>query len=269
MQPALTLANIDRTVSSSSKMLKTFVHHPLSSRNLPPKALHTLSPVFAQLQKSGYAFVFNLPLPLVSMAGSMGNFWLLRYCHQVAAGEDHPFDNAYAAEAMASSQGPGVDMSKTLTDTQESYPEAVRRRSPSGGFTEKIRYYREGLFSDRWVKSLETLAALYALEETRRSSSGAGLFDQPKGSLQAKTTILWGMLDQAVDHRIALQGIGEYLPKGSQVVVLPRTGHWTPTQDAGRKAFEKVIEWAAGEEKGSLGHMVSEVYEGARVSIDK
>ena len=222
------------------------------------------------MKKSGYGFVFNLPLPLVSLAGSMGNYWFLRTCHQIAAGKDHPFDSKQAAEAMASSHGPSVHECRSMTAAQESYPASVRQRSASGGFTEKIRYYREGLFSDAWVKTLETLAALYEIDGGRRTSSGAGLFDdEPKGSLKAKTTVVWGLLDGAIDQRMALEGIGEYLPRGSQVVVLPRTGHWTPNPGVGREALERVIEWAAGGEKGDLRQMVVDVYERARVTVEK
>lgn len=251
-------------------MLTTFAHRPLSSRPLLRKALLTLSPLFSQLKKSGYAFVFNLPMPLVSLAGSMGNYWFLRTCHQIAAGKDHPFDSKQAAEAMASSHGPGAYECTSTTKAQESYPASVRKRSATGGFTEKIRYYREGLFGEAWVKTLETLAALYEIDGGRRSSSGAGLFeDEPKGSLKAKTTIVWGLLDSAIDQRMALQGIGDYLPRGSQVVVLPRTGHWTPNPGVGREALEKVVEWAAGGEKGDLRGMVVEVYERARITFER
>ena len=264
------MANAESIVSSATKMLTTFAHRPLSSRSLLRKALVTLSPLFAQMKKSGYAFVFNLPLPLVSLAGSMGNFWFLRICHRSAAGKDHPFDSTQAAEAMASSHGPGVHECTSTTDAQEGYPASVRRRAASGGFTEKIRYYREGLFSDAWVKTLETLAALYEIDGGRRSSSGASLFDdEPKGSLKAKTTVVWGLLDAALDQRMALQGIADYLPRGSEVVVLPRTGHWTPNPGAGREALEKVIEWAADGEKGDLRRMVSEVYDRARITVEK
>lgn len=264
------MANAERIVSSSAKMLTTFAHHPLSSRSLLGKALFTLSPLLSQLRKSGYAFVFNLPLPLVSLAGSMGNFWFLRTCHQLAADKDHPFDSKHAAEAMASSHGPGVYECISMTEAEESYPTSVRNRSASGGFTEKIRYYREGLFSDSWVKSLETLTALYEIDWGRRPSTGAALFEgEPKGSLKAKTTVVWGLLDAAVDQRMALQGIGDYLPRGSQVVVLPRTAHWTPNPGMGREALEKVVEWAAGGEKGDLRQMVTEVYERARITFER
>lgn len=245
-------------------MLTTFAHHPLSSRFILRKAISTVSPLLRQLIRSGYAFVFNLPLPLVDLAGSMGNFWFLRTCHRVAAGKDHPFEDHDAAEAMATSQGPGVYELKSATARQEAYPESVRKRASSGGFTEKIRYYRDGLFSTPWIKSLETLASLYAIGES------PGLFDaEPKGAFKAKTTMVWGLMDRAIDYKIALLGIGEYMLRGSQVVALPRTGHWTPTEKAGSRAFETVIEWAAAGEEGNLGDMVGEVYEGAKLIVER
>lgn len=251
-------------------MLKTFAHRPISSRSLLRKGLGALSPLASQLRRSGYVFVFNLPLPLVAWAGSMGNVWFLRVCHQVAAGNEYPFERKDAAEAMASSQGPGLAQLSTSTASNETYPESVRRRASSGGFTEKIRYYRDGLYFQPWVKSLETLSSLYTIGPNHRSSSGAGLFEgEPAGSLKARTTVVWGLRDQAIDHRIGLQGVGDYLPKGSQVITLPRTGHWTPNRGVGREALEKVVEWAAHGEQGNLGRMVSDVYEKARITLQK
>jgi hypothetical protein len=87
--------------------------------------------------------------------------------------------------------------------------------------------------------------------------------------LKQKATFVWGQKDSALVESLVIHGIGDYLPKGSQVILLPRTGHFTPVEKESRLAFEKVLEWIADGEKGDLGEAVSEVYHGAVVSVRK
>ena len=92
------------------------------------------------------------------------------------------------------------------------------------------------------------------------------------GSLRAPATILWGQKDQACTQRVCLEGIGDYLAKGSQVVLLPRTGHWTPVEKESRTALGRVVEWYVdgdGEAKGDIGDVVKEVYHDATVIVRK
>jgi pimeloyl-ACP methyl ester carboxylesterase len=81
-----------------------------------------------------------------------------------------------------------------------------------------------------------------------RSGSRVGVFDEgPQGSLKAPSTIVWGLDDLALDSRICVDGLAEYLPHHSQVVILPHGGHFTPMQRDSRILLEKVILWALGD----------------------
>lgn len=62
------------------------------------------------------------------------------------------------------------------------------------------------------------------------------------GALKAPTTVIWGNEDQALDARIMVDGIDQYMGTGSQVVVLESVGHWVPAEEAGGKAVVKVVE---------------------------
>ena len=265
-------ANFIRATSSFEAMIKRSIYSRFSSISLAKAAVGTLSPLLRQAKMSSYTFVFNLPLDLASFAGSMGNFWFLRHCNEIALSKGHPFESTAAAEAMASSLGPGLDECQTKTPDGQSYPKSVTQNATSGGFLNKIRYYREGMFAGQWQKSLETLADLHSIGlngTTRRSSSGAGLIeDGPKGALSAPVTIVWGQKDLMLDQRIALDGIADYFARKSQVVMLPRSGHWTSVEQESQKAFERVVEWAAGG-KEDLGRMIQEVYRDARITVQK
>jgi hypothetical protein len=73
----------------------------------------------------------------------------------------------------------------------------------------------------------------------------------------------------ALEVHLALGGIADYLVQGSQVVLLPRTGHFTPIEKESRAAFAKAVEWAIGEEGEDIGDVVGSVYQGATVSVRK
>lgn len=246
--------------------------HPISSRSLLRKAVKTLSPLLVQLNKSGYVFVFNLPLPLATFSGSMGTFWFLRLMHRFAASSTRPLESSAAAEALANSLGPSVDDCKTYVDDKrsETYPLSVRKRAPSGGWSQMIRLYRDGLAFQPWEKSLGTIADLFNLDGGRRSSSGEGLFeDGPKGKLKAKATVVWGKRDLAVDLGIALEGIGDYFAKGSQVILLPRAGHWVPNEEEGRAVIAQAITWAIEGEVDDIGSRARRVCTDAEVIIQR
>jgi hypothetical protein len=261
--------------SSAAKMFKMFLHHPISSRPLLRKSISAVSPLLRQMKRSGYAFAFQLPKPFIRMLGTGGNYSFLRYIHQSAAGKIGHFSSRDAAESMASTIGPSPLECKTITDSKGTYPESVLKRSKHSGefFVQQTGLYRGGAFFEPWTKSLDTIAGLHNLgasDMRRRSSSGAGLFDDgQKKTLKQRATFVWGQKDSALVESVAFYGIGDYLPKGSQVVLLPRTGHFTPIEKESRLAFEKVLEWVVGGEKGDLEQAVGEVYHGAIVSVNK
>jgi len=176
----------------------------------------------------------------------------LRHAHGKHKDEWNP------QESLASTLGPGLIEVDTKTVDGESYGSSVHERAASNAavFWHQTAYYRNGLAMGHWQKTLETIAELYNLESqaesspantspTRRrssSSASAALWtEQYSGALRAPSTILWGEADRAVGKTICLDGIGDYLAKGSEVIMLPQTGHWAPVEKKGRAAIAKVI----------------------------
>jgi pimeloyl-ACP methyl ester carboxylesterase len=281
--PELTLANKDRIVNSALKIFKQFQQSPLQNRGCFSKALHTIRPLAYQLLLFGYIAVFHLPPFMVKYLGTGGNFAFLRGAHQAAYGK-HKAEYK-VQECMACTLGPSLEECKTQTPgpTPETYGKtvAVRAESPGTAFMHQTSYYRDGAAFCHWNKSLQTIADLHSIElnnvhssllRRRSSSASSSLFDSHyKGSLRAPATILWGQKDQACTQTICLDGIGDYLARDSEVVILPKTGHWTPVEKESREALAKVLEWyvVQGNVVGDVGGMVKEVYSGASVMVRK
>lgn len=267
-QPGLIRDNIYLSIESASKMFKTFLKEPWRSRHVLCKSIKALAPVLRQLKYSQYVFLFHLPMPLVRYVGHGGKYSFLKAIHKVAAGETGEFTTRDAQEAMASTLGPSIEELKTKTAGGETYSESVRIRAEQGNFKDTVSYYRHGALSDPWHKSLETISALHSIcpDERRRTSCGTGLFDPAPGALKANATILWGLKDPAIDNHLALEGIADRLVQGSQVIVLPQSGHFTPMEVESRGAFGEAVLWAVKGETGDVGQAVLSVYPGARVA---
>ena len=171
---------------------------------------------------------------------------------------------------MASTMGPSAAESDTKTPSGDAYPASINERA-FAHVLHMAAYYRDRASVARWDKSLETVASLHSISSGKRlASSGAGLFDEgPPGALKASTTIFWGKDDIALDQRICLDGMGDYLVQGSQIVLLPRTGHWTPVERESGAALIKAVEWAAQGEEGDIGTVISESYPGIQVSFSR
>jgi len=182
--------------------------------------------------------------------------WFLRLLHKLTR-KPAELTPVEAAECMAASLGPGSAQFNSVTKDRLTYPESVKQRLQDGGWSEKIRVYREGLWRDRWEKSLEMIVRLSELDQTqglsRRSSSGAGLFeDGPPGFLRAPVTVVYGKKDPAFEPRLALEGMSDYLTKNSQVVVLEEGGHWLPVERIGADMLKRIVKWALEGEGGAL-----------------
>lgn len=270
-------SNVEAHAASSKQMLRTWLRHPFSLRLLK-RAIENIYPVYSQIRRSTYIFVFNLPKPLANFVGTMGDMWFLRLMREIATGirskrkANVEISGEQAAEFAIASTEPGT-AETSFNDGDAYYAAAVKSRIPDGGWSEKIRIYREGLFRRPWEKSLETIIALSDLDTGKRgrrlSSTGAGLFeDGPPGSLKAPATIVFGKSDFAFEMHICLDGISEYLVKDSQVVVLEKGGHWLPYEEEGRKLLESVIVWALEENRGPLKTSL-EGLEKARIVVEK
>jgi pimeloyl-ACP methyl ester carboxylesterase len=175
------------------------------------------------------------------------------------------------ADAMAITMGPSLAESKIQNANGDSFPEEIDYSQDFSKIFDMASYYRQGAASARWHKSLETIAGLHGIagdEGLRRTSSGTGIFDEGiPGVLKAPSTIIWGQKDIALDPHICLDGIGDYLVKDSQVVMLPRSGHWTPIEMESRAALEAAIQWAVGGEKGEVEAAVQASYPDAAITV--
>lgn len=238
--------------ASASQMLHTWIRQPTNTR-LPRNALNALSPVTTQFRRSFYIFCFNLPWPFSMFFSTFGNYWFLRILHSLNKGRAAKGEQLIgrlspqeAGEAMAITAGPSLAqfdnaLAKNKKQTLR-YGESVRKRIHDRGMAEKIRIYREGLFLDKWEKSLELTAALFELRN--RSSSGNSISELVEGHLQSSATILMGEHDVAFDQRLAFNRIKDFLLPGSQVALIKGTGHWVPLEPAGKRIVEKIVLWA-------------------------
>jgi pimeloyl-ACP methyl ester carboxylesterase len=284
------LANRNRILSSASKIFKQFRQSPWTNFGCLSKSFKTLKPLLWQMLLFGYQFAFHLPPYFAILLGMGGNQAFLRGANQAAYGA-HKSDYKIM-ESLAVSMGPSEAECNSGSQSgmngapPKSYGASVldRAKSPKLAWFQMTRYYTDGAGSKPWCKSLETIADLYALESEasaspsparRRSSTStsSSIFpDVYKGALRAPTTILWGEKDQACTKRVCLEGIGDYLAKDSEVILLPRSGHWTPVEPESRAALARIIGFYAsgkGEKEGSVVKYANEVYEGATLMVKK
>lgn len=249
-------------------MLHTALGSPLSSRTPLLQALRTLGPVLRQVGLSGYIFAMQLPVPFVEYFLLGGNLSLMKGVHMLAHGRDE-FTPRDAADSMASSMGPSRAESQSKTPNGDSYPSTIKYEREFANVMNMAGYYRDGAAKSRWHKSIESITKLHGLaggHELRRTSSGAGLFDEEvPGVLKASSTVLWGEKDIALDPAICLDGMADYLVAGSQVLLLPHSGHFTPIEKESRAALEKAVEWAIQGEKGNVEAVVQAACPGAKV----
>ncbi|KAK1140373.1 hypothetical protein N8T08_010431 [Aspergillus melleus] len=267
----LVASNIRRLLSSSLMMLKTSLRSPIQSRATILKALKALRPVVRQVGLSGYIFAMKMPVSFVQYLGTGGNHSFLKLTHRKSYGTDKytPVD---AADCMASTMGPSIEELKTQTAGGQGYPSSISKERTLSNFMHMASYYRDNTALARWQKSAETIAELHNIQhgKHRRVSSGAGLFNEgPKGVLKASSTFVWGKSDLALDPQLCLVGISDYLVPNSQVVELPRSGHFTPLEKESCAALEKAVEWAVQGEKEDLGAAIQRCYPGAAVTVRK
>lgn len=222
-------------------MLHTWLRSPLNVRVLKAAAT-ALGPVCSQFRHSFYIFCFHLPWPLTNLLGTFGNYWFVRVLHSLGNGKgEGKLDKGDAGEAMAMSTGPGLEQLDTLKTDTIKYGESVRRRAHGRGMSEKIKIYRDGLFLDKWEKSLETTAALFDIAS---ETSGPLLSDEIIGSLKAPTTFMLGEHDPAFDRRLTFDNFKDYLVGGGQAMLVKGAGHWLQLEPCSRHILEKVILWA-------------------------
>lgn len=226
--------------------------------------------------KSGYVFLFNLPLPLANVIGNVGDFWFLRYINAIATDPDPklPLEGMYGAEALASSVGPSTKECDSSPNGQPelAYSDSVRHRASNGGWTSKISVYRDDLAFGPWAKSLETLWDLNQIDfSTGRRDSTADLFEVgPVGTLRGRTTVIWGKNDAALENSLAIEGMGDFFGgRPSQLITVEKSSHWAPLDKQAVSVFEAVIEWAVQGEKGTLREKFGDEHTAATFAVER
>jgi len=269
-------------------MMMTILHAPLTNYHCLKKVLDEMRPLAYQLLLFGYIAAFQLPAVMVKYLGVGGNYAFIRLVHKAENGRDKAGHNPQHSLAMT--MGPGEAECRTATDGDEpeKYGGSVLGRARESGawFLNCTAYYRDGAALDKWEKSIDTLGALYNIEiddekpmkskygrKRRNSSASSALFsDICASSLKAPATIIWGKKDHACTEAICLDGIGDYLARGSQVLMLPKTGHWTPIEKVSRETLKAVLErliQTGDVQKKDLQAIAKETYPNATVSIEK
>lgn len=132
-------------------------------------------------------------------------------------------------------------------------------------------YDRQGLARGHWEKSNKTIANLHNISQSNwLQQTSTGLLDKsPIGAVKAPSTMLSGKIDKFLDSRMCLDGISDCLVCNSQIIELPRSGHFTPIEPESRAALEKTLEWAIKGEQGDIGAVISACYPDSVVTIQK
>ncbi|KAJ6102176.1 hypothetical protein N7486_004603 [Penicillium sp. IBT 16267x] len=243
--PSLIDSNIRRMLSAARKMFNDAWSSPLNARAPLRQAWQTLAPLRYQLKMSGYIFVMQLPVPFTQFFLTGGNHAFMKLIHIGSHGSAKPTPQDLA-NSMASSMGPSLKESKTQTADGETYPTTIRFDSKFANVMNLAGYYRDGAAVSDWKKSLETVVALDKLADGKESQG-------VKGALKARSTIFWGKKDLALHTAICLDGMSDFIPKDSQVILLPNSGHFTPIELESRVALTKAVQWAIDGEQGDIG----------------
>jgi pimeloyl-ACP methyl ester carboxylesterase len=283
VHPPVTIASVYGRLDTAKHMLRSWAHHPRNLRLLG-HAYSNLKPLLVQVRRSAYVFAFRLHASLASLVGAIGDYWFLRLLNAVALGDKDPSvpnTTPQGFELLASYIGPGPDQFDTRVSSEQHadggltngdvtprYSESVRRRAATAGWMDKTALYRDGCFSAAWTKPIELVVALS--QERRRSSSSAALSKLgPDGALEAPVTFLFGAEDVAIENCLALDGLGDYFWRGSQLVKIKHCGHWTPLEYNAIPVFEAVIDWALEGEKVPLRKQLAEDYPMAAITVEK
>lgn len=267
----LVIANCDRATKSSRRIFKQFQASPLQNFACLGKSFQAIRPLLHQMIMSGYIFVFQLPSFFIKYLAEGGNFSFFRAVFTSEHGESS--DEYNFSNSLAANMGPGTSECQTQTANGLQYGPSVATRVQSIGeiFWQTTAYYRHGLATSTWEKSIETIAALHNIDSDlsssdspsrrRSSASTSALFsDQLKGSLRAPSTILWGEKDIALSKAICLDGITDYLAKDSEVILLPQSGHWVPVEKHSRKVLGQIVRmFANGDSKSTPSYIATKV----------
>lgn len=167
---------------------------------------------------------------------------VLRGLVRMANNQNFDFD---FFQAMAASLGPTECEAETKTAVHsEGYGSTAihRARSPAALLWQMTGLYRNGVLRGTWLKSKETLDSM---PETRNHPHTASLTgaEGNLARLQVPATVIWGIKDHVLMPEICLDDVHKYLAPRSEVISLPRTGHWVPIETESIQVILEVLRY--------------------------
>ncbi|RMZ83650.1 hypothetical protein DV738_g1015, partial [Chaetothyriales sp. CBS 135597] len=275
----LAYSNRDRHLRETFEHWATFLSSPWNNWNHLLTGIEVFRPALRQAFLFGYQYAFELPAPFVKYLGTGGNFAFLRGVGKAKYGKTGQSELSDTVE-LATSLGPGVNeasphkvaISNDLST--DSYGETVPQRAQSAAtaFYTMTSYYRDGCGWQDWTKTPTILAQLRALDPNTPATTAPANEYGIKGALEAPLTMIWGELDIACSQVICLDGIEKYLGPKSEVVLLPRSGHWTAVEKESRAAVAKLLAlYASGGDAAvpSVTNVIRESYPGATLKVKR
>ncbi|KAJ5564290.1 hypothetical protein N7513_000532 [Penicillium frequentans] len=196
-----------------------------------------------QIWQLAYIFTFDLSEKIVGhFIGPWNQMAVLRGLVRMANNRNFDFD---FVQAMAASLGPSECDAETKTmDHSEGYGRTAiqRARSPAALLWQMTGLYRNGVLRGTWLKSTETLESMTETRINPHAASPAGA-ESNQSRLQAPATVIWGIKDHVLMPEICLDDVHNYLAPGSEVISLPRTGHWVPVETESIQVILEVIRY--------------------------
>ncbi|KAL4904786.1 Alpha/Beta hydrolase protein [Aspergillus multicolor] len=238
------------------------------------QAYRTVSLLSRQVWRFAYVCSFDLSGGVVGyILGEWKDMAVLRGLARLANCRNNDFN---LVEALAASLGPDAAAASAKQDEKGvgGYGSTVLRKatSPATLFWNMTGLYRNGVLRGEWVHSEELKATLQAIKpgtKTRKSSFNR---THLQGQLQAPATIIWGLDDHVMERQICFDRLAEggYLAPGSEVITLPRAGHWVPLESECLPVLTGVLQHLVRGEAGDCGprldgDVVKGWYRGAKV----
>lgn len=209
--------------------------------------------------RSSYIWAFNLPMLFIRPLGTFGDMWFLRVIARSANGRPENVEGESVVNSLAEMLGP--NLSAAGSKTRFGYHNNVAQRAVNlnARFFESIKLYREGLASGIWEQSKEVKDARMLLPTSSspfvEGKSNTLAATRPQGALRVPLTLLWCIEDVALNHRICVDGVEDYLHDDSMAIKFKgkegrKIGHWTPITAS--KELAQTVTWVAQGKQGDL-----------------
>ena len=178
-------------------------------------------------------FLINLPVFSAHRFPLVMHF-IVSTCHKLAGSRS----NRSAAVDWAASLGPSL-LECGHERCEPAYGASVAARaarSPNWIWDERIGLYQHGLMTAPWTRGADSTPDFSTkIEDTHDSQ------------IKCYTTVVFGLKDQALNHRIAVDSIEDFISPqangGSKglVITMDNVGHWSPLHPLGSRIMEELL----------------------------